>query len=174
MRLRAACGCARVRGTNLTMSLLAQIQKDLVAAMKTRDELRLSVLRMVKTALKNKEVEKMRPLEPGEILQVLQNQVKQRRESVEQFERGGRADLVEKETKEIQILEGYLPAAPTEEELTAVIETAIAETGATRRGGQMGAVIKAAREKLAGKTIDGKLLSDRVRERLSQPFKSDQ
>lgn len=148
------------------MSLIEQIQKDLTAAMKEKDELRLSVLRMVKSALKNKEIEKMRPLENLEALQVLQTLVKQRHESVEQFTKGGRDDLAEKESREIAIIEGYLPAAPSDGEVARAIEDAIAETGADSIK-QMGAVIKAARAKLEGKTVDGKVLSDKVRERLS-------
>jgi uncharacterized protein YqeY len=150
------------------MSFIERIQKDLTAAIKTKEELRLSVLRMVKSALKNKEVEKMRPLEDAESLQVLQTLVKQRRESIEQFARGGRNDLVDKETREIAIIESYLPAAPTEAELDQAIEAAIGETGANSPK-QMGAVIKAARAHLAGKTVDGKMLSDRVRQRLENP-----
>ncbi|MBI3670777.1 MAG: GatB/YqeY domain-containing protein [Acidobacteria bacterium] len=148
------------------MALIERIQKDLTEAMKTKDELRLSVLRMVKTALKNKEIEKIRPLEEAESLQVLQSLVKQRRESIEQFTRGGRVDLAEKETREIAIIEAYLPAAPSEAELDQVIAAAIVETGANSPK-QIGAVIKAARARLEGKTVDGKLLSDRVRDRLS-------
>jgi uncharacterized protein YqeY len=148
------------------MALIERIQKDLTEAMKGKDELRLSVLRMVKTALKNKQIEKIRPLEDAESLQVLQTLVKQRHESVEQFTRGGRMDLAEKETREIAIIESYLPAAPTGAELDQAIAAAIAETGATSPK-QMGVVIKAARARLAGKTMDGKVLSDRVRERLS-------
>lgn len=149
------------------MSFLERIQSDLTEAMKAREELRLSVLRMVKSALKNKEIEKIRPLDDAEAMQVLQTLVKQRRESVEQFTRGGRADLADKETKEIAILETYLPAAPGNAEMDSAIESAIAETGANSPK-QMGAVVKAARAHLAGKTIDGKILSDRVRERLSR------
>ena len=148
------------------MSFIERIQKDLAAAMKTKDELRLSVLRMVKAALKNKEVEKIRPLDDAEALGVLQTLVKQRHESVEQFARGGRTDLAEKETKEIAIIESYLPAAPGQAELDQAIEAAIAETGADSPK-QMGAVIKAARARLEGKTVDGKVLSECVRERLS-------
>lgn len=148
------------------MSLIDQIQKDLTAAMKEKDELRLSVLRMVKSALKNKEIEKMRPLENLEALQVLQTLVKQRQESIEQFTHGGRPDLAEKEAREIKIIQTYLPAAPTDAEITGAIEDAIAETGADSLK-QMGAVIKAARAKLEGKTVDGKALSERVRQRLS-------
>ena len=147
------------------MAFIERIQKDLIEAMRTKDELRLSVLRMVKTALKNKEVEKIRPLEDAEALQVLQTLVKQRRESVEQFTCGGRTDLADKETREIAIIESYLPAAPTDAELAQAIEAAIAETEATSPK-QVGAVIKAARTHLEGKTVDGKVLSDRVRERL--------
>jgi uncharacterized protein YqeY len=149
------------------MGYIERIQEDLTAAMKEKDELRLSVLRMVKSALKNKEVEKMRPLEDMESLQVLQTLVKQRRESVEQFTRGGRKDLAEKEAKEITIIEEYLPAAPSDAEIQHAVEAAITEAGADSLK-QMGAVIKAARARLEGKAIDGKILSDRVRERLTK------
>jgi len=148
------------------MGYIERIQSDLTAAMKEKDELRLSVLRMVKTALKNKEIEKMRALEDMESLQVLQTLVKQRHESAEQFTRGGRKDLADKELKEIAIIDEYLPAAPTDEEMRHAIEAAIAEAGADSLK-QMGAVIKAARARLEGKAIDGKALSDRVRDRLS-------
>jgi uncharacterized protein YqeY len=149
------------------MGYIERIQEDLTAAMREKDELRLSVLRMVKSALKNKEVEKMRPLEDMESLQVLQTLVKQRRESVEQFTHGGRKDLAEKEAKEIAIIEEYLPAAPSDEEIHRAVEAAITEAGADSLK-QMGAVIKAARARLEGKAIDGKILSDRVRERLTK------
>lgn len=147
------------------MSLLDTIQKDLAAAMKARDELRLSVLRMVKAALKNREVEKMRPLDEAEGIQLLQSLLKQRRESVEQFTKGGRPELAEKETQEMAVLESYLPAAPSTEEIEHAIAAAIAETGASSAK-QMGAVVKAARARLQGKNVDGKALSDRVRARL--------
>src|ERR1700680_3631326 len=104
------------------MALIERIQKDLTEAMKSKDELRLSVLRMVKSALKYKEIEKVRPLEDAESLQVLQTLVKQRRESVEQFSRGGRQDLVDKETKEIAFLEAYLPAGASDSDMNAAIE----------------------------------------------------
>lgn len=149
------------------MSYLERIQADLTAAMKQKDELRLSVLRMMKSALKNKEIEKMRALDDLESLQVLQTLVKQRRESVDQFTKGGRKDLADKETKEIAIIEEYLPAAPSDSEIKHAVEAAITETGADSLK-QMGAVIKAARARLEGKAIDGKLLSDRVRERLNE------
>jgi uncharacterized protein len=146
--------------------LVERIQKELTAAMKEKDELRLSTLRMVKSALKNKEIEKIRPLEESEALAVLQTLMKQRRESIEQFTKGGRVDLAEKETKEIGIIEGYLPAAPSDAEMIQAIDAAIAETGANSPK-QMGAVIKSVKARLEGKTVDGKALSDRVRERLS-------
>jgi len=135
--------------------------------MMSKDELRLSVLRMIKSALKYKEIEKVRPLDAAESMQVLQTLVKQRRESVDQFAKGARQDLVEKETREIAILENYLPAAPSDAELNEAIEVAIAETGATSPK-SMGAVIKAAKARLEGKTVDGKVLSDRVKELLSR------
>ena len=148
------------------MGYIERIQGDLTAAMKQKDELRLSVLRMMKSALKNKEIEKMHPLDDMESLQVLQTLVKQRRESVHQFTQGGRKDLADKEAKEITIIEEYLPAAPSDDEVRRAIEAAIAEAGADSLK-QMGAVIKAARARLEGKAVDGKVLSDRVREHLS-------
>ena len=149
------------------MSFVERIQKELTGAMKAKDELRLSVLRMVKSALKNKEVEKIRPLEEAESLQVLQTLVKQRRESIEQFTKGGRQDLVDKETKELAIIESYLPAAASDAEMDNAVARAITESGATSMK-QMGAVIKAAKALLEGKSVDGKALSDRVRDRLSK------
>jgi len=149
------------------MPLVDQIQKDIVAAMREKAELRLSVLRMVKSALHLKSVEKMRPLEDAESMQILQTLLKQRRESVEQFTKGGRQELADKETKEIAIIEEYLPAGASDADMAKAIEDAIVETGANSPK-QMGAVIKAAKAKLEGKTVDGKILSDRVRERLAK------
>jgi uncharacterized protein YqeY len=149
------------------MTLAERIQKDLQEAIKARDELRTSVLRMLKAALREKEIEKMGPLEAAEQVQVLQTLLKQRREAIAQFTRGGRSDLAERETAEIAILEAYLPPAPSEEELQAAIEAAIAETGA-RSPAQMGAVIKAVRARLEGRALDGRLLSERVRQRLER------
>jgi uncharacterized protein len=163
-RTRGASGLAIAESK---MALLERIQKDLTGAMMSKDELRLSVLRMIKSALKYKEVEKVRPLEDAEAIQVLQTLVKQRRESVEQFTRGGRHDLADKETKEIGILEDYLPAAASDSDMNAAIDAAITETGANSPKA-MGAVIKAAKARLEGKTVDGKVLSDRVRERLAK------
>jgi uncharacterized protein len=149
------------------MSLSEQIQKDIVAAMKAKDELRLSVLRMVKSALQLKEVEKIRPLDAAESIQLLQTLAKQRKESIEQFAKGGRQDLVDKETSELKILESYLPAGASEAEMDAAISKAITDVGAASLK-QMGAVVKAAKEALTGKAVDGKALSDRVRDRLSK------
>ncbi len=149
------------------MTVSEQIQKDIVTAMKAKDELRLSVLRMVKSAFQLKEVEKMRPLDPAESIQLLQSLAKQRRESIEQFGQGGRQDLVDKETSELKVLESYLPAGASEAEMDAAIEKAIADVGATSIK-NMGAVVKASKEALTGKAVDGKALSDRVREKLSK------
>ena len=149
------------------MALIDRIQKDLIEAMKSKEELRLSVLRMVKSALKNKEIEKIRPLDDAESMQILQTLVKQRKESAEAFAKGGRADLADKETREIAMIEAYLPAAASEADMDQAIELAITETSANSPK-QMGAVVKAARAHLEGKTVDGKALSDRVRERLTR------
>jgi hypothetical protein len=149
------------------MSLSEQVQKDIVTAMKAKDELRLSVLRMIKSALQLKEVEKKRPLDGPESIQLLQTLAKQRKESIEQFAKGGRQDLVDKETSELKILESYLPAGASQVEMDAAIDKAINELGATTIK-QMGAVVKTAKEHLTGKAVDGKALSDRVRERLSK------
>jgi uncharacterized protein len=149
------------------MSLSEQVQKDIVAAMKAKEEMRLSVLRMIKSALQLKEVEKKRALDEAESIQLLQTLAKQRKESIEQFAKGGRQDLVDKETNELKILESYLPAGASQAEMDAAIEKAINEVGATTIK-QMGAVVKAAKEKLTGKAVDGKALSDRVRERLAK------
>jgi uncharacterized protein len=149
-----------------TMTLSDQIQKDLTDAMRSKDELRLSVLRGIKSAIKYKETEKIRALDEPESIQLLQTLVKQRKESIDQFQKGNRPDLVEKETKELAIIESYLPAGATEAEMDAAIAKAIAETSAASIK-QMGAVVKAAKAALEGKTVDGKALSDRVRARLS-------
>jgi len=149
------------------MSLSDTIQKDIVAAMKSKEEMKLGVLRMVKAAIQLKEVEKLRKLDEQESIQLLQTLVKQRKESIEQFRKGGRQDLVEKEQKELALLENYLPAGASKEEMEAAVTRAIAETGANSIK-QMGAVVKAAKTALEGKTVDGKALSDLVRERLSK------
>jgi len=149
------------------MSLSETIQRDIVTAMKAKDELRLSVLRMVKSALHLKEVEKLRALDDAESIQLLQTLVKQRKESIEQFAKGGRQDLVDRETRQLAVVESYLPAGASEAEMDAAVAQAIADTKAASVK-QMGSVVKAAKEILTGKTVDSKALSDRVRERLSK------
>src|SRR5215813_14639531 len=149
------------------MSLAERIQSDIVTAMKAKDELRLSVLRMVKAAIQHKEIEKIRKLDEQESVQLLQTLVKQRKESIDQFTKGGRQDLVDKEQRELAILEQYLPAGASHAEMDAAVMKAIGETSANSMK-QMGAVVKAAKTVLEGKTVDGKALSDLVRERLSK------
>ena len=149
------------------MSFAEKIQKDLVDAMRSKDELRLSVLRGIKAAIKHKEVEKIRVLDEPESIQILQTLVKQRKESIEQFTKGNRPELAEKETKELAIIESYLPAGASAAEMDAAIIKAISDSGANSIK-HMGAVVKAAKSALEGKTVDGKVLSDRVRDRLSK------
>jgi len=151
------------------MSLAEKIQVDLVEAMRAKDELRLSVLRGIKSAIKLKEVEKekTKTLDESETIQILQTLVKQRKESIEQFTKGNRPELAAKETKELAIIESYLPAGASEAEMDGAITKAISETGANSMK-QMGAVVKAAKAELQGKMVDGKILSDRVRDQLSK------
>lgn len=148
------------------MALLEQIQKDMVAAMKARDEAKLDTIRMVKAALQKFEIDSMKPLDEQTELQVLNTLIKQRRESADMFRKGNRPELADKEEAELKLIEGYMPAAPTEEEVDAAIAEAMAETGITSLK-QMGLVMKAAQAKLTGKRVDGKALSDRVRSKLS-------
>jgi uncharacterized protein YqeY len=148
------------------MPLLDQIQKHLIEAMKTKDETRLGTLRMIKSALKKHEVDSMKPLDETTEMQVMNTLIKQRRDSAEMFRKGGRPELADKEEAELRLIESYLPSAPTDEEMQSAIEAAISETGVTSLK-QMGVVMKAAQAKLAGKRVDGKALSDRVRARLS-------
>jgi uncharacterized protein YqeY len=149
-----------------SMTLAEKIQKDLVDAMRAKDELRLSVIRGIKSAITYKETEKIRKLDETESIQLLQTLVKQRKESIDQFTKGNRPELADKESKELAIIETYLPAGASDAEMDAAIEKAIAETSATSIK-QMGTVVKAAKTALEGKTVDGKALSDRVRARLS-------
>ncbi len=148
------------------MALLDQIQKDMVAAMKGREELRLDTLRMMKTSLKKTEVDNMKPLDEQTELQILNMLIKQRRESADMFRKGGREELAAKEEAELKLIEEYMPSAPSDEEMDAAIAAAITETGATTAK-QMGLVMKSAQAKLTGKRVDGKVLSDRVRGKLS-------
>ncbi len=148
------------------MTLNEQIGADLTTAMKTKDAARLSTLRMLKAAVMNKGmVEKGRDLNDAEILQVVASLVKQRRDSIEQFAKAGRTDLVEKETGEIAVLEHYLPPAVTQEEIDAAVAAAIEETGAGSPK-DMGKVMKAVMPKLAGKNADGKAVNEAVRRKL--------
>jgi len=148
------------------MSLLERIQKDLVSAMKSKDEARLSAIRMIKTALKKVEVDSMKPLDEGTEMQVLNSLIKQRTESAEMFRTGGRIELAEKEEAERALIESYMPAPASPEEIDAAIAAALAETQATSAK-QMGVVMKAAQAKLSGKRVDGKALSEKVRARLA-------
>lgn len=147
------------------MALLEQVQKDMLAAMKARDEARLSALRMIKTALMKERVDSMKELDEAAELKVLNSLIKQRREAAEMYRKAGRADLAEKEEAETRLIEAYMPAAATEEEMLAAVEAALAETGITSAK-QMGQVMNAAKAKLAGKRVDGKRLSELVRARL--------
>jgi|SRR5688572_18707788 len=147
------------------MSLSNSISNDIAAAMKARDVVRLSALRMLKAAIMNKGVEKGRDLDDSEVLQVVASLVKQRRDSIEQFTNAGRVDLVEKETAELAILAELLPAAATAEEIDAAVTAAIAESGATTAK-DMGKVMKAVMPKLAGKNADGRAVNDAVRRKL--------
>ena len=147
------------------MPLLDQIQKDMVAAMKAKDEARLSAIRMLKAALQKYQVDNMKPLDEASEMQVLTTIAKQRREAMEMFRANGRTELADKEAAELVLVEGYLPAAPTDEETAAAIEAAIAETGVTDKA-KMGLVMNAAKAKLAGKRVDGKALSEKIRARL--------
>lgn len=147
------------------MSLIERVQKDMAEAMKARQEARLSALRMIKAALKKQEVDSMKPLDEKSELQILNTLMKQRREAAEQFRKGGRPELADKEEAELALIETYLPAAATDEEVEAAIAAALQQTGIASLK-QMGAVMKAAQARLAGKRVDGKALSDKVRARL--------
>jgi uncharacterized protein len=148
------------------MSLEQTLGADIVTAMKAKDPTRLTALRMLKTALTNKSIEKGRALDDAEELQVVSTLVKQRRDSIEQFTKGGRQDLADKEQAEIVILNAYLPAAASDDDIAAAVANAITETGASNAK-DMGKVMKAVMAALAGKTVDGKKVSDAVRSKLS-------
>ena len=138
----------------------------MVAAMKASDQSRLDALRMVKTALKKHEIDAMKPLDEQTELQILNTLIKQRRESADMFRKGHRDELADREEAELKLIESYMPAAPTDAEIEAAISAAISEAGVASLK-QMGVVMKAAQAKLAGKRVDGKALSERVRSRLS-------
>ena len=147
------------------MRLNEKVGADITAAMKAKDAPRLSALRMLKAAIMNKVVEKGRDLEDAEVLQVVSALVKQRRDSIDQFQKAGRSDLVEKESGEVAVLEQYLPPAVSPEEIDAAVAEAIAETGATSQK-DIGKVMKAVLPKLAGKNADGRQVNEAVRRKL--------
>ena len=150
------------------MSLKDKIVSDMTAAMKAKDANRLSVLRMAKSAIMNEENKKGvdYKLTDEEITKTLQSLVKQRKDSIEQYTKAGRAELAEKEQSELAVLEDYLPQAASKEEIERAVAEAVTETGATTIK-EMGAVMKAAQAKLTGKTVDGKLVSETVKAHLS-------
>lgn len=148
------------------MPLLETVNRQIVEAMKARDQARLAPLRMLKTALTNREIERGRPLAEPEALQVVSSLIKQRRDSIDQFERGGRADLAAKERAEIGVLETFQPPALGAEELERLVGEAIAETGATGPA-DLGRVMKALMPRLAGAGVDGKTVNELVRRRLA-------
>jgi hypothetical protein len=148
------------------MPILDQLQKDLVAAMRAKEEARLSAIRMIKTALQKAIADSPKPLDDAAEQQILKILVKQRIDAAEMFRKAGREEQALKEEAEKKIVESYLPAAASEDEMLAAVESAIAETGATTSK-QMGLVMKAVQAKLAGKTIDGKFISEKVKARLT-------
>ncbi len=147
------------------MTLADRVNAEITAAMKAKEAARLSALRMLKAAIMNKGVEKGRDLDDGEVMQVIASLVKQRRDSIEQFAKAGRTDLVDKETAEIGVLEEYLPPAATPEEVDAAVSAAISETGATSPK-DIGKVMKAVMPKLSGKNADGRTINEAVRRKL--------
>jgi len=147
------------------MPLLEKIQKDMIEAMRAKDEARLGTVRMVKAAPKKHEIASMKPLDAAIELQIMNTLIKPRRESADLFRKGGREELAAKEEAEIEGIESYLPAAPTSDELENAVLTARADTGAKPLK-QMGTVMKAARAKLAGKWVDGKALSELGKQKL--------
>ncbi len=149
------------------MALRDKIINDLTAAMKAKDANRLSVLRMVKANLMNRQIEKGGDLTDEEVTKALQSLVKQRRDSIEQYENAGRMELAEKEKSELAVIEDYLPQAASVEEIEKAVSDAIRETGASSMK-EMGAVMKAAQARLAGKAADGKLVSETVKVKLQQ------
>ena len=148
------------------MTLAEKIVSDLTASMKAQDAARTSTLRMVKAAMMNRQIEKGGPLDDEELSRLLRSLVKQRRDSIEQYEKAGRQELVDKETAEIEVIKGYLPQAASREEIEAVVVEAIASTEANSMK-DMGKVMKAAQAALAGKNADGRVVSEIVKSKLS-------
>ena len=147
------------------MLLRDKVNADIAAAMKAKEPTRLSALRMLKAAIMNKGIENGHDLDDGEVLQVVATLVKQRRDSIEQFSKAGRTDLVDKETAEIAVLDTYLPPAATADEIDAAVAAAIAETGASSQK-DIGKVMKAVMPRLAGKNADGRAVNEAVRRKL--------
>ncbi len=147
------------------MSIVEQVEKDLVAALRAQEVLKLSVLRMMKAALMNKKVERGKDVDDAEALAVLKTLAKQRHESVEAFRKGGREEMAQKEEAEVKIVEAYLPAGASDEDIDAAVAAAITEIGATSAK-DVGKAMKAAMAKLAGKNADGKRVSEKVRAKL--------
>ena len=148
------------------MSLQDKIQSDIADAMRTKDSLKLGVLRMMKSAVMNKKVEKMKDLDESEVLAVFNTLVKQRKDSIDQFRKGGREELAQKEEAEIKVIESYLPEAASDEDIRRAIEEAIQETSAASMK-DMGKVMKATQARLAGKTLDSARVSQMVKEKLA-------
>jgi len=148
------------------MTLMDRVQQDMLAAMKAREEARLSALRLIKAALMKRKVDSPQPLDETAEAQVLKSLIKQRIDAAEMFRKAGRVEQANKEEAEKALIETYLPAGASEAEIEAAIAEALAETGATSPK-QMGLVMKATQAKLKGKTVDGKALSDKVRAKLS-------
>jgi uncharacterized protein len=149
------------------MRLRDKINEDLTAAMKLREAARLSVLRMMKTAVKNKEIDLRAELDDAQVVQVLSTLIKQRKESIEQFTRGGRNDLADKESAEIKVIEEYLPAGVTDEEIAAVVDHVVRETVASSPK-DMGRVMKECMSRFSGKLVDGKKVNQLVKQRLEK------
>src|SRR5438874_1767261 len=148
------------------MTIQEKIQAQMSDAMRNKDQLRLGVLRMMKSAVKNREVDKMKPLDENEVIAVLNTLVKQRKDSIDQFRKGGREELAQKEEAEIRLIEEYLPAAASEQEIQQAIAHAIQETG-TASMKDMGKVMKATLARLSGKSADGSRVSQLVKDKLS-------
>lgn len=148
------------------MALADRIQKDMVAAMKGKEEARLSTLRMMKAALMKYKADSMKEADEAAEMQLMNSLIKQRRDSADMFRKGNRPEMAGKEEAEIKLIESYMPSAPTDDEMAAAIEGAMAGTGITSLK-QMGLVMKAAQARLAGRRVDGKALSDKVRAKLS-------
>jgi uncharacterized protein YqeY len=154
------------------MTIQERIQEDIKESMRRKDSLRLDVLRGMKTAIKHKEIEKIKTLGEAEVFQVLHTLIKQRKDSIDQFSRGGRSDLAAREEAELKILESYLPASVSEDEIRKTIGEVVAELQATSPK-DMGKVMKSVMGKFAGKVVDGKLISDLVKTQLGGQTKPD-